>query len=314
MTGNSLSVPADAAGRRLDAWLAETRPALSRARWKQLIEQDRVRVDDLTCKPRLLLAGGETVVFEIPDPAPALPQPEALPLTFLYQDEDLAVLNKAAGMVTHPAPGHYTGTLVNALLYHCGDLTGIGGDMRPGIVHRLDKDTSGAMVIVKNEQAMQGLARQFRAHNIRKEYLAIVRGTPAPAVGTIETPIGRSSSNRQKMTVMSERGRHAVTHYTLVESFGDAALMRIRIETGRTHQIRVHMTHLGHPLLGDRLYGQARSGSSLPLPERQMLHAESLAFTHPRTGKALEFIAPMPEDMRALIRELRIRKDGIKTP
>jgi len=195
---------------------------------------------------------------------------------------------------------------VNALLFHCRDLAGIGGERRPGIVHRLDKDTTGALVAAKNEKAMANLVEQFKAGQVRKEYLAVAHGTPAPAAGTVKTLIGRSSHDRQKMSARPSSGRPAVTHYRVEESWDDVSLLRVRIETGRTHQIRVHMAHIGHPVVGDRQYGRRRA--ALPMPvARQMLHAETLAFRHPRTGQPLEFKAPLPADMTSLIQSLRNR-------
>ena len=298
---DKLPVSSSDAGQRLDIWIHSQVPAHSRARWQELIRSGRVRVNGGEKKTRYLLHEGDTVEFEIPPPRPVELVPEDRPLDIVYEDKDLLVLNKPPGLVVHPAPGHDDGTLVNALLFHCRDLAGIGGELRPGIVHRLDKDTSGLLIVAKNEAAMTALAAQFKGHRVRKEYLALVWGRPAPASGTVDTLIGRSLRDRKKMSTRTAAGRQAITHYTTVHNYADISLLRLRIETGRTHQIRVHMTHLGHSIVGDTQYGRARK-NQLPAPaSRQMLHAERIAFDHPRTGKALEFTAPIPRDMQELI-------------
>ena len=290
---------------RLDSWLHSQVPAHSRVRWQELIKSGHVRVNGTERKTRYLLREGDIVEFEVPDPRPVELVPEDKPLNIVYEDSDLLVLNKPAGLVVHPAPGHDDGTLVNALLFHCRDLGGIGGELRPGIVHRLDKDTSGLLIVAKNEEAMTALAAQFKTHRIRKEYLALVWGRPLPASGTVDTLIGRSLRNRKKMSTRTAAGRRAVTHYTTVRTFAAISLLRLRIETGRTHQIRVHMAHLGHPVVGDTQYGRARK-NPLPAPvPRQMLHAERIAFEHPRTGRVMEFTTPPPRDMQSLIEALR---------
>jgi 23S rRNA pseudouridine1911/1915/1917 synthase len=230
---------------------------------------------------------------------------EDIPLEILYEDGDLVVVNKPAGLVVHPAVGNWTGTLVNALLYHCKDLAGVGGELRPGIVHRLDKDTSGVMVVAKNDAAVQALVNQFKAGSVEKEYAAIVRGVPRPARCRIETLIGRSRHDRKKMSAQPPRGRNAVTTYDLVEAFGDvAAHVALRIETGRTHQIRVHMAHLGYPVLGDSIYGRNKPLGDLGTPERQLLHARKLTIQHPGSNETLVFEAPLPEDMTQWIKQL----------
>ncbi len=289
---------------RLDLWLAAQRPAHSRARWQELIRTGDVRVNGRTRKPHGLLREGDRVSWTIPAPRIAKPQPEDIPLDILYEDDDLIVLNKPAGLVVHPAPGHDSGTLVNALLNHCNNLPGIGGERRPGIVHRLDRDTSGVLVAAKSELAMRKLAAQFKRRQVRKEYVALAWGAPRPPRGTIDTLVGRSPYNRKKMSARPQTGRRAVTHYDTEQAFGEVSLLRLRIETGRTHQIRVHLAHIGHPVVGDTQYGRARK-TERPVPAtRQMLHAERLAFAHPRTGAALEFSAPLPEDMRGLLAAL----------
>ncbi len=304
-------VDAGEAGERLDLWLARRRPEHSRARWQQLIRAGGVRVNGRPSKPHRRLAAGERVSWTEPEPMRETPLiAEDIPLHILFEDEEMVVLDKPPGLVVHPAPGHESGTLVNALLHHCADLAGIGGERRPGIVHRLDRDTSGVMVAAKTERAMTALQRQFRARRVRKEYRALVWGCPEPPVGRIETLIGRSPAHRKKMSARVATGRPAVTHYEVLETYETVSLLALRIETGRTHQIRVHLAHIGHPVVGDPIYGRGRRGA-LPLPAgRQMLHAASLAFDHPRTGERLEFVAPMPSDMHALITALRAEKSA----
>ena len=232
----------------------------------------------------------------------------------LYEDADLMVIDKPAGLVVHPAAGHASGTLVNALLHHCPDLPGIGGERRPGIVHRLDKDTSGALVAAKNERAMAGLLRQFKARQVRKEYVALVWGCPDPAEGLIDTLIGRHASDRKRMSARVERGRRAVTRYRVERRLGAWSLLRLVIETGRTHQIRVHLAYIGHPVVGDRQYGR-RSESTLPIPaSRQMLHAARLAFTHPVTDQIVAVESPLPRDLQALIEAIVLRACPTGTP
>lgn len=288
-------VPLDAEGSRLDAWLAGAVPGRSRARWQDLIRKHHVTVDGQPCRPRTRLRGGERVAYVIPPAEPVLLEPEPIQLDILFEDRELIAVNKPAGLVVHPAPGHARGTLVHALLYHCGDLTGVGGELRPGIVHRLDKDTSGVLVAAKTEHSLLGLADQFKNRSVRKQYVALVAGIPSPASGTIETLISRSEHHRKKMDVHPTRGKPAITHYSVESPFPGASLVRLRIETGRTHQIRVHLAHLGHPVLGDPLYGVRRRGLE-PRPARQMLHAESLSLRHPTSDAPLVFLAPWPDD------------------
>ena len=298
-------VQPEAAGARLDAFLATQGREHSRARWQQLIREGRVTVDGQPRKASHAVHAGEVVAFAIPPPAPVGLVAQAIPLNILYEDADIIVINKPPDLVVHPAAGHAEGTLVNALLYHCADLAGIGGELRPGIVHRLDMDTSGALVVAKTEQAMSSLTHQFKNGLVQKEYLALVWGRLEPPTGHIETLIGRSTRDRKKMSATPEIGRHALTDYEVLEQFDDAAVLRVRIHTGRTHQIRVHLTYIGHPVIGDTVYGHARK-ADLPAPaNRQMLHAHQLAFEHPRTGQALSFTAPVPEDFRALWRAFR---------
>lgn len=302
-----LNVEPEETGARLDTWLSRHLPDLSRTQVQNLIKAGHVRVDGKDVKPRHLLHGGEDVSYEIPPPETLDLKPEPIPLDIQYEDADLLVLNKQPGLVVHPAPGHTSGTLVNALLFHCRDLSGIGRHLRPGIVHRLDRDTSGVMVVAKNDLAMHRLSEQFKQREVRKTYLALVWGHPEPPESVIETSIGRNPHHRKKMSVHAPIGRRAVTRYETLERLDQAAWLRIHIETGRTHQIRVHMAHLGHGVIGDAVYGRAH-GRVLPVTvSRQMLHAETLSFTHPRSGDELEFSAPVPADMRAAIQALRPR-------
>jgi 23S rRNA pseudouridine1911/1915/1917 synthase len=301
-------LPAGFAG-RLDRALADALPQLSRARLKALMETDAVTRDGVVVREASGRAAPGTYRVEVPPPAAALPEPQDLPLDVLFEDAHLIVVNKAAGMAVHPGPGVPDGTLVNALLHHCGaSLSGIGGVARPGIVHRLDKETSGVMVAAKTDAAHQGLAALFAAHDIERSYIALVRGAPRPAAGEIRTRIGRSTHDRMKMAVLKAGGREAVTHYRTERTFGPpgaplAARVVCWLETGRTHQIRVHMASLGCPCLGDPVYGsgapaapvrEALKAASL---SRQALHAAVLGFLHPVTGERLRFEAPPPPDM-----------------
>jgi 23S rRNA pseudouridine1911/1915/1917 synthase len=315
---------------RLDKVLASHHAEISRARFQRLIADGCVTVEGAVERDAgAKVKAGQAIEVTLPPPAPAEPVPQAIWLDVTYEDKDLIVINKPAGLVVHPAAGHAEGTLVNALLAHCGDdLSGIGGVKRPGIVHRLDKDTSGLLVVAKNDAAHQGLSEQFAAHGrdgrLERSYLAFVWGTLVRAQGTIATGIGRSTSNRQKQAVSSKAdAREAVTHYSVEESFGDvASLVRCNLETGRTHQIRVHMTHIGHPLLGDGVYGAGFKSSLSRLSnvarmavkalKGQALHAETLGFEHPRTGKKLRFSAPLPEDLSHLHHELKFQSGQAK--
>ena len=278
-------------GRRLDVLLSEA-SGLSRSRVAALMAEGCCAVDGAECvkageKPR----PGKSVTLRIPPPREAVPQPEDLPLEILYEDEDLAVVVKPAGMVVHPATGHWDGTLVNALLGRLDSLGSIGGELRPGIVHRLDKDTSGVMLVAKNDAAQETLSRMLQERRVEKHYLALVEGTMKEPEGRIEAPIGRSKTDRKKMAVVPE-GREAVTEWKVLEERRGATLLDVRILTGRTHQIRVHMRHIGHPVCGDPIYGQPR-GLKVP---RLMLHARSLRFPHPRTGEPMYFEAPVPPE------------------
>jgi len=316
----------DAAGQRLDQWLASVLGGdLSRSRLQTLIRQGAVRVGGVcVTEPKHKLAAGDTVELELPEPESAEPEGEAIALSILHEDADLIVIDKPAGLVVHPGAGNWTGTLVNALIHHCGDsLSGIGGVRRPGIVHRLDKDTSGVMVVAKTDLAHRALSEAFADHgrsgDLERAYVALVWNAPQRASGTVDAPLGRAADRMRRAVVPEGRddARHAVTHYRVMERFGDqkekssAALLECRLETGRTHQIRVHMAHIGHPLVGDRDYGRAFMTKANRLPDplrgmvsafpRQALHARLLAFRHPATDELLRFEAPMPADMAALV-------------
>jgi len=308
-------VPPDAAGWRLDRALAAALPAYSRERLKSLIAQGCVRPQaggGAVLDPAVKVAGGSAFEVAVPAARPLDAKAQDIALVVVHEDAHLIVVDKPAGLVVHPAAGNPDGTLVNALLHHCGgSLSGIGGVMRPGIVHRIDKDTSGLLVAAKTDAAHEGLARQFAAHSIDRRYRAIVAGLPNPPEGTIDAPLARSSANRQKMAIVrEERGKRAVTHYRLVTALKGAALVECRLETGRTHQVRVHMASIGHPLLGDPAYGRSRPEQREVLVRlgfrRQALHAAHLGFIHPVTSTALSFDSKIPPDMQALFSELTL--------
>jgi 23S rRNA pseudouridine1911/1915/1917 synthase len=308
-------VQPEQAGQRLDVWLAAVLPGVSRARVQTLVKDGHVTRDGQSVRARESTRAGQRFTVTIPPPTPALPQPEDRPLDIVYEDKDLLVLDKPAGLVVHPAPGHASGTLVNALLHHCDDLAGIGGVERPGIVHRLDKDTTGLMIVAKHDTAMAALVQAFQHHQVRKEYLAIVHGVPRLPTGTLTTLIGRDPANRQRMAVVPVHGKTATTHYQVEQRFAAASLVRARIETGRTHQIRVHLAHLGTPIAGDPLYGGTRRDRALPiLPARPMLHAARLSFTHPILGTPLTFERPPHADMLALLQALQGNTCHIPAP
>lgn len=298
---------------RLDSALASVLPQLSRARIQALISEDALRIGGkLATDASSKKFAGQEFELSVPAPRPDKAEAQDISLEIVFEDQHLIVVDKPAGLVVHPAAGHTDGTLVNALLHHChGNLSGIGGVQRPGIVHRIDKDTSGLLVVAKSDAAHEGLARLFATHDIERRYFAIVSGVPAPPAGTVRTQIGRSTTNRKKMAVLPEnKGKHAITHYRLVESFGKTALVECRLETGRTHQVRVHMAHIGHPLIGDATYSNRqnpyRIGPNRSKFERQALHAASLGFIHPVTGETLRFESRLPEDMQLLLSELRL--------
>ena len=302
-----------AAGLRLDRALAEALPDLSRERLKTLIKGGRVSdASGAVLWDPSAKAAPATLAVRLPAPAPAHNVAQDLDLVIAFEDEHLIVVDKPAGMVVHPAAGNLDGTMVNALLHHCaGQLSGVGGVARPGIVHRIDKDTSGLIVAAKHDKAHEGLAKQFAAHSIDRRYLALATGRPIPPNGTVNAPLGRSSTNRKKMAVVPEgRGKHAITHYRTIEPLRNATLVECRLETGRTHQVRVHMAHIGHPLVGDPVYGRAKKPLSDTLKARnftrQALHAAHLGFIHPVTGNSIALDSELPADMRELIDELRV--------
>jgi 23S rRNA pseudouridine1911/1915/1917 synthase len=314
----TIAAPPEAAGDRTDRFLAASFQGLTRSRVKALIEDGRLSRDGAAMRdPAAPVRAGASYALDIPAPASATPAPEAIALDVLFEDADLIVVNKPPGLVVHPAPGNWTGTLVNALVAHCGpSLTGIGGEARPGIVHRLDKDTSGVMVAAKTEAANAALTRLFAARvGLERRYLALVWGL-APAEARIEGAIGRDPAERKRMAVVARGGKDAVTHSRRIEAFGTtASLVECRLETGRTHQIRVHLAHIGHPLLGDPVYLRRLPAAARALPEgqrrllagfpRQALHAASLGFPHPRDGRRLVFEAPLPADFQGLLGALR---------
>ncbi len=310
MMTQKLTVDPSAAGTRLDVWLGEAL-SLTRSAAVRLIEEGHVRVDGRAAQKRLLLRGGEAVEADIPDPVPAEAQPQDIPLDIVYEDDDIVVVNKPSGMVVHPAAGNPDGTLVNALLFHCGNsLSGVGGVIRPGIVHRIDKDTSGLLVVAKHDEAHLTLAAGLKDHAISRVYEAIAVGSLREEQGTVNAPIGRHPTDRKRMAVLpgSPSAREAVTHYRVLERYPGYTYLQCRLETGRTHQIRVHMASLGHPLLGDPVYGgdKARFVRLHPdLIHGQCLHARELRFVHPRSGEQMCFSAPLPDDFTAILDKMR---------
>ena len=301
------------AGWRLDRALAAAVPTLSRERLKALIRSGALARDAVAVRdPAIKVCGDETFTLAVPEPEPAHNEPQDIPLRVIFEDEHLLVVDKPAGLVVHPAAGNRDGTLVNALLHHCrGSLSGIGGVARPGIVHRIDKDTSGLLVVAKTNVAHEGLAKQFAAHSIDRRYLAIVNGVPKAKEGTVDAPLARSSTNRKKISIVEgERGKRAVTHWQRLQILSDAALVECRLETGRTHQVRVHMASIGHPLLGDPVYGRSGRAHGKLLKElqfhRQALHAAELGFTHPVDRHRLSFSSGMPPDMQELFNALGV--------
>ncbi|WP_421997885.1 RluA family pseudouridine synthase [Reyranella sp.] len=311
-----VTIDDSASGDRLDRALAMALPSLTRSRVKALIEGRRVALADGRTieEPSRKVKTGERFVVDIPEPEPAEPTPQAIDLEILYEDTDLLVLNKPAGLVVHPAPGNPDRTLVNALLAHCGDsLSGIGGVRRPGIVHRLDKDTSGVMVVAKNDATHRALARLFAAHDLTRIYKVLVWGAPTAPKGTVDAAIGRHPVDRKRMTVRRTGGRAALTEYWVEERFGPpirpvASLMGARLHTGRTHQVRVHLAHLGCPVVGDPVYGRRAGNAAAPASlksfGRQALHAAILAFRHPTTGREMRFASELPEDFKTLVSDL----------
>lgn len=311
----TLDVPDVAEGTRLDKFLAASLPDFSRTQIQRFIDGGQVELCHSRGRvtARYRVRSGERIHLEVPPPKPAHLLPEDIPLDIVFEDDALVVLNKPPGMVVHPAPGHDHGTLVNALLHHCKSLSGIGGEARPGIVHRLDKDTSGLLLVAKHDRSHRHLSDQLRDRTLSRRYLALVQGCPATARGTIDAPIGRHPQHRQKMAVVEANGRVARTHYQVIESWGALSVLHLSLETGRTHQIRVHLAHIRRPVIGDPVYGtRAVSLPRHPTVERwlrtfprQALHARELQFEHPETGETMTFTAPLPDDLAALLDRIR---------
>lgn len=290
-------------GTRIDVFLAENMEDLSRSGVQKLIDEGMITLNGGKTKANYKLREKDIIDVTVPEVKEVEILPEDIPLDILYEDADVIVVNKPQGMVVHPAPGHTSGTLVNALMFHCGDdLSGINGEKRPGIVHRIDKDTSGVLMVAKNDMAHQSLAAQLAEHSITRKYNAVVYNGFNEDEGTVNKPIGRNPQDRKKMAVTEKHSRHAVTHYRVIERMEKFTLIEAQLETGRTHQIRVHMTYIGHPLLGDPVYGPKKQPVSL---EGQALHARVLGFIHPRTGEYMEFEAPLPPHFEALLERLR---------
>lgn len=287
---------------RLDKWISEALEGLSRSFIQKCIKEDKVLVNGTPQKASYRLKTDDEIVFSIPEAAQPDITPEDIPLSILYEDDDLLVIDKPKNVVVHPAPGHYSGTIVNAVMYHCqNDLSGIGGVMRPGIVHRIDKDTTGSIIICKNDKAHLSIAAQLKEHSITRKYRAIVCGVIRDEEGSVDAPIGRDPQNRKRMAVNHKNGKSAVTHYRVLQRFKNYTYIECQLETGRTHQIRVHMTSIGHPLLGDALYGTGRSPFHL---EGQTLHAMVIGFQHPSTGEYVEVTAPLPDYFEHLLKVL----------
>ncbi len=313
MTKEAAIIPGELDGLRLDRVLGELFPNHSRSALARLVLAGRVRVNGhAASKPSQKISGAQRIELDVPEATASTVESQDLPLTILFDDADVVVVDKPAGLVVHPAAGHTDGTLVNALLFHVRDLSGIGGELRPGIVHRLDKDTSGVMIIAKNDEAHRKLTAEWNTERVQKEYLALVYGTPSNDRGTIDAPIGRDPRDRKRMAIV-DSGRRAITDYEIVERLRGTSLVRCRLRTGRTHQIRVHMKHLGHPIVGDPVYSgpqwkgiaEKKVQRALSALTRQMLHAERLTFAHPKTGASISVRSEMPADMREVIEILR---------
>ncbi|MEW6446629.1 MAG: RluA family pseudouridine synthase [Bacillota bacterium] len=299
-------VEEEEAGTRIDLYLAREIPDISRSRFQHFINEGQVLVNARTVRPSYRLRPGDEISVHLPPAEIPAIAPEPIPLEIFYEDQDLLVVNKPRGMVVHPGAGHYHGTLVNALLFHCRDLSGINGVLRPGIVHRLDKDTSGLLVVAKNDAAHLSLAAQLKERKVTREYVALVYGTVKEDAGTVSAPIGRHPRDRKKMAV-NPKGREAVTHFTVAARFRKYTLLRLHLNTGRTHQIRVHLAYIGHPVVGDLKYGPARPHLGL---EGQFLHAGTLGFTHPKSGKPLRFEAPLPPELGTVLMNLIKEKEA----
>ena len=297
-----LIITEEQAGQRADVVLAQLLD-ITRSNMQKLMDDGRAVKGTKVLKSNYKLKAGDKIVVTLPEPEPLDVQPENIPLDILYEDDDVVVVNKARGMVVHPAAGNYSGTLVNALLYHCKNLSGINGVIRPGIVHRLDKDTSGIMICAKNDQAHVSLSQQIQTKTAKRSYLCVVRGNIKTDSGTIETLISRDKNDRKKMAVVKEDGRNAITDYEVLERFGKYTIVKCNLRTGRTHQIRVHMEYLGYPIVGDPKYSPMKTPFSI---NGQALHSLTLDFIHPRTGEAMHFEAPLPEDMHKIVTRLRL--------
>jgi 23S rRNA pseudouridine1911/1915/1917 synthase len=318
----SITVTERGSGRRLDQFLSASGLKLSRSQAKNLIEKHRIILNQKPTKPSAHLKVGDTISGTLPEPSPLSLKPESIPLTILYEDSSIIVIDKPSGMVVHPAYGNPSGTLVNALLYHCKDLAGINGILRPGIVHRLDKDTSGAIVVAKDDEAFHQLLKQFKNRSVEKVYLTLVYGTFSQEEGLIDSAIGRHPSERKRMSTRTKKGRMAITRWKKVEEFNGCTLLAIFPQTGRTHQIRVHLSSIGHPILGDPLYGRKGRPGALHDPvlkdcvkrmNRQALHAYQLGFNHPRTGERVSFVSPIPQDMKEVLEWLRSQPEGMRS-
>lgn len=287
---------------RIDRYLTEMLPEQSRSFFQKLIRDGFVMVNHIVVKVNYRLKTGDVIEIDIPDAVPTEIVPENIPLDILYEDDDLLIVNKPKGMVVHPAVGHSTGTLVNAIMYHCqGNLSGINGEIRPGIVHRIDKDTTGSLIICKNDEAHRNIAEQIKEHSVTRRYVGVVAGTFSEESGTVEGAIGRHPNDRKRMTINEKNGKPAVTHYRVLQTLKGASFMEFELETGRTHQIRVHMASISHPLLGDTVYGNSKNPYKL---QGQALHARTIGFIHPTTGEYIEVSAPIPEYMTELVRKL----------
>lgn len=293
-------------GERLDKFLSIIYPELSRSFFQKLIKDDNVSVNGQMQKANYRMKTDDLVTVAIPDAVETAIAPEDIPLDILYEDEDILIVNKPKGMVVHPSAGHFSGTLVNAVMFHCkSSLSGINGEIRPGIVHRIDMDTTGSLIVCKNDESHINIAEQIKAHSVNRIYVGIVCGNVTADEGTIEGAIGRHPKERKKMAVNEKNGKPAVTHYKVLERFGNYTYMQFQLETGRTHQIRVHMASIGHPLLGDMLYSSGKSPYTL---QGQTLHAKTIGFVHPTTGKYMEFSAPLPEYFEKLLTRLQLHR------
>lgn len=304
---HSFEVDEGSAGKRLDVFLAGEIEELTRSYIQKLITEGMAAVNGEAARASYRVRAGDLVILQVPEPEGLEVKAEPIPLDIYYEDADVIVVNKPRGMVVHPAEGNYSGTLVNALLYHCRDLSGINGVMRPGIVHRLDKDTSGLIMVAKNDAAHLSLAQQLKDRLVTRRYLALVHGRVKEQAGVVDAPVGRDPRDRKKMAVVEKNAKHAVTNYHVLRRFNDYTYLELKLETGRTHQIRVHMAYIGHPVVGDPKYGPARPHFGL---DGQFLHAAVLGFKHPRTGEYLEFEAPLPEVLQKILEKLTLEEPG----